>query len=97
MKTDLFEATKGKLWRTDREREEKIERLVASAEEMNSFREELIDLGVDETHVDEAREYFRSVDSPLIWYCRRRRKVEARADERCWRDGGGEEERRGSC
>ena len=64
----FFEATKGKLWRSDRERKEKIERLVASAEEMNRFREELIDLGVDETHVDEAREYFRSVDSPLIWY-----------------------------
>ena len=64
----FFEATKGKLWRSDRERKEKIERSVASAEEMNRFREELIDLGVDETRVDEAREYFRSIDSPLIWY-----------------------------
>ena len=63
-----FDATKEKLWRTDGERKERIEHLVANEKEIQRFREELIELGVEEVRLEEARAHFRSVDSPLIWY-----------------------------
>ena len=67
-RANRFSATGRKPWRTDVDRKEKIKHLVTSEEEKDRFRKEMIDLGVDETRIDEARKYFRAADSPLIWY-----------------------------